>query len=72
MKRYGGDQLDQPFVYPHLVVVPSLASLATWRLSGRDLQVLGRKPDRAFDLEVLQFRTLDELRANFLERFDIA
>ena len=57
---------------PHLKSIPSLRSLTTGRLSGRDLQGLGWEADWALDAEVLGLGTLDELLADLLEGLDFA
>lgn len=57
---------------PHLVHVPSLRTLTTRRLAGRDLEVLGRHADRALDAQFLALGALDQLAADFLERRDLA
>jgi hypothetical protein len=57
---------------PHLEGIPSLRSLTTRRLSGRNLQGLGWKADWALDAEVLGLGALDELLADFLEGGDFS
>jgi hypothetical protein len=57
---------------PHLEGIPSLRSLTTGRLSGRDLQGLGWEADWALDTEVLGLGALDELLADFLEGGDFS
>lgn len=54
-------QVDETLVDPHLESVPSLGTLTTGRLSGGDLQVLGREPDGSLDSEVLVLGTVDEV-----------
>ena len=57
-------------ISPHLEHVPRLATLTTWRLSGRDLEVLCRKTNWALNTQFLALRTLDELATDLLERRD--
>lgn len=52
---------------PHFVCVPSLASLTTRRLAGRNLERLRWKADGALDAEVLGLGSLDKLLADFLQ-----
>jgi len=59
--------LNQALMNTHLVHVPGLASLTTWRLPRCDLQVLGRQADGAFQSEVLIFGALDELLADLFK-----
>ena len=63
--------LYEPLVYPHLVVIPRLASLSAWRFAGCDFEILGRKANRTLHPQILDLGALYELRANLLQRFDI-
>lgn len=56
----------------HLVRVPRLGTLTTGRLPGRDIQPLGREPNRALDRQGLALGALNELAADLLERLDLA
>lgn len=66
----GGVQVDEPLVDPHLVVVPSLGSLTTGRLSGGMVEDLGGETDRSLDSELLVLGSRDEVVADFLEVLD--
>lgn len=46
----------------HLVTVPGLRTLTTWRLAGGVLENLGGETDRALDAEVTVLGTVDEVR----------
>ncbi len=70
--RDHGDSLDQSLVNPHLVCVPSLASLTTWCLARRDLERLGRKSDGALDAQILGLGSLNELLADLLQALHFA
>lgn len=47
-------------------------TLSVRRLAGADLQVLGGQAHRALDAEVLGLGALNELRADLLERLNLA
>ena len=57
---------------PHLIRIPRLTPLTTRRLSRRDLQLLRRQADGAFDAEVFGFGALEEFLADFFEGGDFA
>ena len=54
-------EVDETFVDPHLVPVPSLGSLSTRRLSGRDTQNLGRHAHRSLHLQLFLLGPLDQI-----------
>lgn len=56
----------------HLILVPGLGALTARRLTGDNVQGLGGQTDRALDLERLGAGTVDELRADLLQRGDLA
>lgn len=56
----------------HLKHIPSLTTLTIWRLSCRNLEILGRQANRSLDSEILGLGTVNELGAYFLERFAVA
>merc|ERR1719266_1757222 len=68
----GTVQVDDSLVDPHLKLVPGLATLSARSLTGGDSQGLGGHPDGSLHLQLLVFGSLDEVTADFLQRFHVA
>jgi hypothetical protein len=56
----------------HLITIPCLTSFTTGGFAGGDSQDLRWQADRSLDTEILGLRTVDELRADLLERLHIS
>lgn len=56
----------------HLESIPGLATLTARRFPRRDLEMLCRQANGTLHPEVLRLGAVDELRADFLEGFDVA
>lgn len=60
------NSLNQPFMNPHLICIPRLATFTARCLPRRHLQALGRQPYGALDSEILRLGSLDQFLAYFL------
>ena len=56
----------------HLVCIPRLTTLSTWRLPRGDLERLGRQAYGALNSQVFPLCALNELLADFFEGLDFA
>lgn len=65
-------QVDQSLVDPHLVSVPSLGTLTTWRLPGGVSQDLGGESDWTLDVQLLVLGSRDQVSADLLEVLDVS
>lgn len=60
----GRVQIEDTLVDAHLITVPRVGALPTWRLAGHDLELLRREAYRPRNLELLLHGTPLEIRAN--------
>lgn len=59
----GTVKIDDPLVYPHLVPVPRLRTLSTWRLAASETKVLCWHSDWTLHLQLLVLGSTDQVRA---------
>jgi len=65
------DEINHPFVNPHLKTIPGVGAFATGRLPGGDVEHLGGHPDGALQPQQLTLGTLHQIAADFLEVLDV-
>ncbi len=62
-------EVNDSLVDPHLIPVPGLGALATWSLTSRDLQDLGRHTNGTFDLQLRLPGTSDKIPTHCQKEF---